>query len=155
MNPEFKRWLTAGAWIALIFVVLSASVVTLDHFTAKPFADSVKKSVEEALQAAEQGFPMPSDPVSLGTSADPSTLAWKAVRAKKNTGYIFAARVTGNSGPWPVIFVYDSINGTVFAGIAGRNDGYADPERYGLTPRVLLSWRARFDSIAQNLEVKP
>ncbi len=155
MNREVRRWLSAGAWISLIFIVLASATLVLDHFTAGPFAATVKQSVEATLSESNADFPLPAERIRLGAVSDPSTLAWKAVRGKKDAGYVFAVRVTGNSGPWPVIFVYDPAEGTIFAGIAGRPDGYANPERYGLTPRVLTFWRSRFDSIAASLEVTP
>lgn len=155
MNPQAKRWILTGIWLSLLFIFFTGSILIVEHFSSRTFNETMRNAVTESLKNAQMDFPLPSEAITPWNAAPRSTLVWKAVSGKKASGYIFVAPVTGNSGPWPVIFAHDPATGSSYAGIVGRPDSVRVPERYGLTPRILEFWTARFDAVAESLEVKP
>jgi len=152
MNAEMNRWLKVGAWIGLFIAFLAVGVMVLEHFTSPRFEAGLKAAVTGTLAVKDGGFPVPDEPVPLSRAGDSFERAWTAKTGKKKTGFVFVARVTGNSGPWPAVFVHETGSGTRFAGIAGQPDGLASPARYGLTPRVIETWTGRFEALSLELE---
>lgn len=154
MNADARRWLSAGAWIALFFSVLAAITLIADHFVTPSFDGRLKTSVESTLRLAAGDVPIPGNPVDLASLTDLSARAWISLRGGKPSGYIFLVRVTGNAGPWPAVFTYDPNLGVDFVGIVGENEGLSSPLRYGVSSRIIESWKTRLQSIAIRLEAQ-
>lgn len=147
-----KRGVRQYALTAILLFSLFLILAGLQVFTEKKATDGLRSSVEGVLAKWSIAAPTTGDSITVPQAGWNYLRAFEAKGKGKTDGFIFAVRITGNSGPVTGVFYWNKRTGTSFCGIAGMEG--ATPEQCGITPRVSGYWIRTIDRVCADRAAK-
>ncbi|HOC30229.1 MAG TPA: hypothetical protein PKH40_11155 [Treponemataceae bacterium] len=143
MNVAVKNSLIKYGFLVLFFVCL-AILLGLAHYLSGTGADNrLKTGIETMLTETYSTAIILEEKITVHNAGWTFLEAWKS---GKET--VLALRVTGTSGPYTGVFVYDGVGSTNFAGILGSDN--SDASTRGLSRYTITVWENRITSLVQN-----
>lgn len=148
MTNRSKQMLTKYFFTVLVLFLFSASLVLVQRFVKPRSETALRLVAQTALESTGEGKLVVGAPVTIVNSGFPGTYAFSVTKSKKLVGIAFVTPIMGNSGPYTGVFYWTSAAGARFCAIAGFGSSDANPERCGISKRVLDACRYRLESIA-------
>ncbi len=152
MTEETKTTLKRSSVIVAFFFAFSLAIAAIHYSTQASAERAIRSAAQTTLAAWAQEPPKLGDRVEFPGAALSFPWVFESPAGKGHVGYVFVAPLTGNAGPMCAVFYFTDISGTRFCGFAGISGAETNPERYGITSRIISAQSRKIDQIARNGE---
>ncbi|MGL4986639.1 MAG: hypothetical protein ACRC5H_05805 [Treponemataceae bacterium] len=138
-----------GSLLILLIIVFYTTL-----FTRNTWKAGLKKQTQTVLDAAQKGNYIVGDFVQLKLPISSASAIYSLTINDEFPSPSFAiiVRVTGFSGPVPMVFISNS-KGTFFKGIAGIANPHEDIFNYGITDSMIVFWRKKISKLLYLKEI--
>lgn len=151
MTNDSKSRIKKVSLLILLLLFMLVIIMVTRHFSRPVILNGIRDEANETIRTFNPDFPLAGNQILFTGKGTAWGYVFHAVKNKKNEGYVFVMRMSGNSGPFTGVFLYTQKNGTIFCGLAGLGETTALPSDYGITERVLSSWISRINKFANDM----